>query len=176
MYQIGNIYFITAIAVIGGGLFGFDISSMSAIIGTQQYLCYFNQTGIKDGKCGGPRSSVQGGITAAMPGGSFIGALCSGSLTDMLGRKRAIQIGSVIWCVGSIIVCASQDIGMLIVGRFINGLSVGICSAQVPVYVAVSYFIPSRLVSKWLEDCPSGDETGTCLSGGMIETEAKRRI
>lgn len=37
MYQIGNIYFITAIAVIGGALFGFDISSMSAIIGTQQY-------------------------------------------------------------------------------------------------------------------------------------------
>lgn len=31
MYQIGNIYGITAIAVIGGGLFGFDISSMSAM-------------------------------------------------------------------------------------------------------------------------------------------------
>ena len=29
--MIGNIYFITAIAVIGGGLFGFDISSMSAM-------------------------------------------------------------------------------------------------------------------------------------------------
>lgn len=28
---IGNIYVITAIAVIGGGLFGFDISSMSAM-------------------------------------------------------------------------------------------------------------------------------------------------
>jgi hypothetical protein len=26
---IGNIYFIAAIAVIGGGLFGFDISSVS---------------------------------------------------------------------------------------------------------------------------------------------------
>lgn len=38
--------------------------------------------------------------------------------------------------VGSIIICASQDIAMLIVGRFINGLSVGICSAQVPVYVS----------------------------------------
>lgn len=31
MYQIGNIYIITAISVIGGGLFGFDISSMSAM-------------------------------------------------------------------------------------------------------------------------------------------------
>jgi hypothetical protein len=35
MYQIGNIYGITAISVIGGGLFGFDISSMSAMYHSQ---------------------------------------------------------------------------------------------------------------------------------------------
>jgi MFS family permease len=39
-------------------------------------------------------------------------------------------------CIGSIIVCASQNIGMLIAGRIINGFSVGICSAQVPVYIS----------------------------------------
>lgn len=62
--KIGNLYFIAALSVIGGGLFGFDISSMSAIIATEQYLCYFDQVG----HCGGPRADVQGGITAAMPG------------------------------------------------------------------------------------------------------------
>jgi hypothetical protein len=30
-YQITNVYFITAIAVIGGALFGFDIAGMSAM-------------------------------------------------------------------------------------------------------------------------------------------------
>ncbi|KAF1844463.1 high affinity glucose transporter [Cucurbitaria berberidis CBS 394.84] len=142
MYHIGNIYGITAISVIGGGLFGFDISSMSAILPTQQYRCYFNQgpkgppyTDASEA-CSGPKPNVQGGITAAMPGGSFVGALISGYLTDKLGRKKAIQIGCMIWMIGSAISCASQNIGMLIVGRFINGLSVGICSAQVPVYVS----------------------------------------
>ncbi|TGZ79448.1 high affinity glucose transporter [Ascodesmis nigricans] len=127
MFVISNIYFITAISVLGGALFGFDISSMSAIIGTDTYQNYF-----------GPNisSDVQGGITASMPGGSFVGALCSGFISDKLGRKIAIQIGAVIWCIGSILVCASQNIGMLVVGRFINGLAVGICSAQVPVYVS----------------------------------------
>ncbi len=43
MKEYGNIYLIAAVAVIGGGLFGFDISSMSAIISTQPYLCQFNQ-------------------------------------------------------------------------------------------------------------------------------------
>lgn len=88
-----------------------------------------------------------------MPGGSWLGALgeqfhvfnapqdltsltASGYVSDILGRKRAIQAGAIIWCIGSIIVCASQNIGMLIAGRVINGLSVGICSAQVPVYLS----------------------------------------
>jgi MFS family permease len=127
---------------------------------TQQYRCYFNQGprgppfGPADEACSGygslpdeiyetltdldnrPEASVQGGITAAMPGGSFCGALVSGYLTDKLGRRRAIQIGCAIWIIGSIISCASQNIGMLIAGRFINGVAVGICSAQVPVYVS----------------------------------------
>ena len=74
----------------------FDISSMSAIIGTTQYKCYFNQ-GPPSGECTGPRSSVQGGITASMAGGSFIAALFSGFLSDMFGRKIAIMVGSCIW-------------------------------------------------------------------------------
>ncbi|KAL9109810.1 MAG: hypothetical protein Q9227_005513 [Pyrenula ochraceoflavens] len=133
--QIGNVYFIAAIAVIGGGLFGFDIASMSAIIATDQYLCYFNQ-GNDPKNCSGPTADVQGGITAAMPGGSWLGALASGFMSDKLGRKRSIQVGSVIWCIGSIVICAAQNIPMLIVGRIINGFSVGICSAQVPVYIS----------------------------------------
>jgi len=131
--MIGNIYVIAATAVIGGGLFGFDISSMSAIIGTEAYKCYFNQGPTK---CSGPYPDVQGGITAAMPAGSWLGALVSGFISDGLGRKKAIMIGSVIWWIGCIIIAAANGIPMLIVGRIINGFCVGICSAQVPVYIA----------------------------------------
>lgn len=94
MKQSGNVYLISAISIIGGGLFGFDISSMSAIITEPAYLCFFNQG---PGTCAGPTASVQGGITASMAGGSWLGALISGFLSDKLGRKRAIQVGSLIW-------------------------------------------------------------------------------
>ncbi|KAF2502232.1 sugar transporter [Lophium mytilinum] len=133
---VGNIYLIAAIAIIGGGLFGFDISSMSAIISGSPYRCYFSSDRLPDGTCPGPNSDVQGGITASMAGGSWLGALASGFITDRLGRKKAIMIGSILWCVGCILVCASQDVAMLIVGRIVNGLCVGICSAQVPVYIS----------------------------------------
>ncbi|CAK7226572.1 high affinity glucose transporter [Sporothrix curviconia] len=138
---IGNIYAITAIAVTGGALFGFDIASLSAVLSTNQYKCYFN-----DGPngapyndsvtCSGLTSLRQGGVTASMSAGSWLGALGAGILTDKVGRRRSIMTGAVIWVIGSIIVCASQDVAMLIVGRIINGLAVGIESSQVPVYVS----------------------------------------
>ncbi|EKJ68417.1 hypothetical protein FPSE_11425 [Fusarium pseudograminearum CS3096] len=138
---IGNIYVIAATSVVGGALFGFDISSISAQLGENSYKCYFNQ-GPKgppfndDLDCSGPTSLNQGGITASMAAGSWLGALCSGILSDRLGRKYSIMVGCIIWTIGSIISCASQNIGMLVVGRVINGLAVGIESAQVPVYIA----------------------------------------
>ncbi|KAL8930054.1 MAG: hypothetical protein Q9172_000139 [Xanthocarpia lactea] len=154
--MIGNIYAIAAVAIIGGGLFGFDISSMSAIISIPQYKCYFQSGPIPDdpSDCLGPEPSVQGGITAAMPGGSWLGALCSGFISDIFGRKKSIMIGAVIWYIlifssqymyrgtkryrwiGSTIICAAQNVPMLVVGRIINGFCVGICSAQVPVYIS----------------------------------------
>jgi hypothetical protein len=67
MYTVGNVYVIAAVAVVGGALFGFDISSMSAIISTEPYLCYFNQGPLyleTDGKCSGPSADVQGMVCA----------------------------------------------------------------------------------------------------------------
>ncbi|KAJ5760299.1 hypothetical protein N7520_007455 [Penicillium odoratum] len=137
----GNIYYIAAIAVIGGGLFGFDISSMSAILDTTAYKCYFNHgpegPPFNDSEnCSGLSSLSQGGVTAAMPAGSWLGALISGFISDRLGRRYAIMTGCVIWVIGSAIICASQNMGMLVGGRVINGLAVGIESAQVPVYIS----------------------------------------
>jgi sugar porter (SP) family MFS transporter len=138
---IGNIYIITAIAVTGGALFGFDIASLSAVLSTNQYKCYFNDGPDGPGfngknTCSGLAPLRQGGVTAAMSAGSWLGSLISGILTDRLGRKTSIMIGCIIWVIGCIITTASQNVAMLIVGRVINGLSVGIESSQVPVYVS----------------------------------------
>ncbi|KAK8113055.1 MFS general substrate transporter [Apiospora sp. TS-2023a] len=121
-----NVYFICSFAAIGGGLFGFDISSMSGVLGTKAYTRYFNN----------PVSYAQGGITASMPAGSLVGSLCSSFLADKFSRKIALQISCVLWIIGSIIQCASQNIGMLCAGRVIAGLCVGIASSIVPVYQA----------------------------------------
>ena len=126
MFRFTNIYVLAAFGTIGGALFGFDVSSMSAWLDAEQYLDYFNH----------PESQVQGGITASMSGGSFLGAIAAGFIADKLGRRLALQIACAIFIVGCAIVCSSQNIGQLIVGRIINGLAIGICSSQVCVYLA----------------------------------------
>lgn len=101
MYVVGNIYVIAAVAVVGGGLFGFDISSLSAQLGEESYKCYFNQgphgPPFDDKPCSGPRTGVQGGITSAMAAGSWLGALLSGPFSDRIGRKKAIIVGCWLW-------------------------------------------------------------------------------
>ncbi|CZR58457.1 related to high-affinity glucose transporter [Phialocephala subalpina] len=124
--KITNVYFLAAIATVGGMLFGFDISSMSAIIGTQQYIDYFNN----------PQGITQGGIGAALAGGSVIGAIMAGPVSNKIGRRDAIFFACIWWLLGTSLQTATNGIAMLICGRFVNGICVGITSSQVPVYLA----------------------------------------
>ncbi|KAE8415176.1 general substrate transporter [Aspergillus pseudocaelatus] len=126
MYRITNIYVLAAFGTIGGALFGFDVSSMSAWIGTKQYLDYFNS----------PDSNLQGGITASMSAGSFAGAIAAGWISDIVGRRMSLMIASVIWIIGAVLQLSAQNVAHLVVGRVVSGLSVGITSSQVCVYLA----------------------------------------
>lgn len=126
MKQVINVYLICAFSAIGGGLFGFDISSMAGVIGEKVYEDYFGVNG----------GTVQGAITAAMPAGSLAGALSSSFIADRLSRKASIQIASLFWILGSIVQATSNGIPSLVIGRIISGICVGIASAMVPVYQA----------------------------------------
>lgn len=123
--KIYNVYFLAIIATVGGMLFGFDISSMSAIIGTKQYVAYFNN----------PHGTTQGGIGAALAGGSVIGAIIAGPISNKFGRRDSIWFACVFWLIGTALQTSCNGIGMLVAGRFINGICVGITSSQVPVYL-----------------------------------------
>nr|SIP56076.1 putative sugar porter [Yarrowia phangngaensis] len=133
MHKFHNPYLTAAIATIGGLLFGFDISSVSAFIGQEHYQAYFNH----------PTSIQQGGITASMAGGSLLSCCFAGMISDKLGRKPTIQIAAFWWMAGATIQCASQNMGMLIAGRVISGIGIGIGSSQIPVFI--SELSPKRI-------------------------------
>ena len=115
MWKITNLYAIVAIVTIGGLLQGFDISSLSAILGTKAFNTHYGKA----------NSSTQGGITASISGGSFMGCHGAFLLIDRIGRRAVLQVGCLIFIVGAVLCTASVDIAMLIVGRFVCGFAVG---------------------------------------------------
>ncbi|KAI1810254.1 general substrate transporter [Poronia punctata] len=124
--KITNTYFVAIIATVGGMLFGFDISSIAAIVITPQYIDYF----------GNPSGVTQGAIGSALAAGSVVGSLMAGPISDKWGRRDSIMFGCLWWLVGTAVQVSTKGIGSLIAGRVLNGVCVGITSSQVPVYLA----------------------------------------
>ncbi|KAI0169310.1 hypothetical protein GGR52DRAFT_516129 [Hypoxylon sp. FL1284] len=91
MYQISNIYCICSLAAIGGGLVGFGISSMSAVVDSSAYKQYF----------GDLTPYQQGGITASMPAGSIFGSLVSAFVVDRYSCMVALQLACALWISGA---------------------------------------------------------------------------
>ncbi|QOU18850.1 high affinity glucose transporter [Brettanomyces bruxellensis] len=119
-----NVYLVCCISTISGMMFGVDISSISAFIGTDQYKNYFNN----------PGSAIQGFITSAMALGSFFGSLACSFVSEPLGRRISLTFCAFFWCVGAAIQSSSQNRAQLIIGRFISGFGVGFGSTVAPVY------------------------------------------
>lgn len=122
--NLTNIYFIASISCMAGMLFGFDISSMSAFIGRDQYQDYFHH----------PNSSMQGFITSSMSLGSFFGSLSSSFVSEPFGRRASLMICALFWIIGAAIQSSSQNVAQLVIGRFISGMGVGFGSSVAPVY------------------------------------------
>jgi len=68
--------------------------------------------------------------------GAFFGSLLAGPLSDGLGRKIVIIFSDLLFVAGSFIMAFSTTIIMLMIGRFVVGLGVGIASMIVPVYLS----------------------------------------
>lgn len=125
-YSLRNIYLITLIIIIGGLLQGFDISSMSAIASNK----------IWQNRFGNPNAATQGGVTASISGGSFLGCFVNMLTIGRFGRRMTLQIGSLVFILGAVLCAASVAVPMLIVGRTLCGLAVGMFTSTGPTYLA----------------------------------------
>ncbi|KAH9621240.1 hypothetical protein KSS87_014277, partial [Heliosperma pusillum] len=68
--------------------------------------------------------------------GAIIGAATGGWINDRFGRKKATLLADVIFAVGSFVMAAAPDPYVLILGRLLIGLGVGVASITAPVYIA----------------------------------------
>ncbi|GMY32414.1 inositol transporter 1 isoform X1 [Fagus crenata] len=117
---------LTFVAGIGGLLFGYDTGVISGA------LLYIKD----DFEVVKQSSFLQETIVSMALVGAIIGATAGGWLNDAYGRKKATLISDVVFAVGSIVMAAAPDPYVLIAGRLLVGLGVGVASVTAPVYIA----------------------------------------
>jgi sugar porter (SP) family MFS transporter len=118
------IYFLSIFVSLGVFLFGYDQGVMSGIITGLYFRDYFNQ----------PGPAEIGTMVAILEIGAFISSLSVGRIGDLLGRRKTIFYGAVIFVVGGACQTFATGMPMMMLGRIIAGLGVGALSTIVPVY------------------------------------------
>ena len=68
--------------------------------------------------------------------GAILGAAFGGWMNDRYGRKPTTLLADAIFTIGAVVMAAASDPYMLIFGRLLVGLGVGIASLTAPLYVA----------------------------------------
>ncbi|XP_054804853.1 inositol transporter 1-like isoform X1 [Prosopis cineraria] len=120
---------LTAVAGIGGLLFGYDTGNEGVISGALLY--------IKDDFEEVNQSSfLQETIVSMALVGAIIGSALGGWINDEFGRKKATLIADIVFAFGSIVMALAPDPYVLIFGRLLVGIGVGKASVTAPVYIA----------------------------------------
>ena len=79
---------------------------------------------------------VQGIIVSFLLVGAVVGALSGGPLSDRAGRRPTALLAAIIFGLGALTVALSPSVSVIIIGRFLLGLGVGLASMIVPLYIA----------------------------------------
>lgn len=117
------VYVAAAFAALGGLLFGYDTGVISgALIFIQKTfsLSTFHQEL----------------VVSVVLVGACVGALSGGRLADRFGRRIMLIFTAIIFIAGAIVCAIAVDVTMLIAGRAVVGLGIGLASSTVPLYIS----------------------------------------
>ncbi|ORY94510.1 and other transporter-domain-containing protein [Syncephalastrum racemosum] len=73
-------------------------------------------------------------LVSTLMAGAFFGALASGPLADIAGRRGLMALGTLIFGLGGILQTGASAISHVYAGRAVTGVSIGFLSMVVPLY------------------------------------------
>ncbi|OCT51766.1 sugar transporter [Cladophialophora carrionii] len=120
---------VTFFVALGSFTYGYNSSVMASVLGLPSFFSYFNID--VDTNSG---SSITGAINGVYVAGGAIGCWTLYWLADRLGRKRCIQIISLLCILSAALQAGSVHIAMLLVARCLNGFGVGMINCIIPTY------------------------------------------
>ncbi|KAL2209341.1 general substrate transporter [Sarocladium strictum] len=118
-------FLVGVFASLGSFNYGYDLGVIGGSIASTSFKEEFN-----------PNPNESGAVVSLFTGGGFFGAAVAGALGDWLGRRMAIMIGAIIFCIGGALQAAGQSLSFFYAGRAVAGLGVGMLVMIVPMYQA----------------------------------------
>ncbi|KAI8712213.1 MFS domain-containing protein [Fusarium sp. LHS14.1] len=125
-------FLIIFFVALGSFMYGFNSAISGSVLGLSSFLNYFDLD--TSGPGASKSNQIIGANNALFAGGGIIGCGLVPWLLDRCGRGLAIQITCAICLLSAVLQAASVHVGMLLVGRFINGIGVGMIDVAVPIY------------------------------------------
>ncbi|HMQ08941.1 MAG TPA: sugar porter family MFS transporter [Saprospiraceae bacterium] len=134
--QYRSVYKLTAVAALGGLLFGYDTAVISGAIGYLQLKFELS-------------AAMKGWAASSAIIGCIFGAMAAGSLSDRFGRKKILMVTAVLFGISAIGSAVPTNLTQFAIARFVGGLGVGAASMLSPLYITemAPASIRGRLVS-----------------------------
>jgi Na+/melibiose symporter-like transporter len=117
-------------------------------------------------------------VNSGMPLGAVGGALLLSPVNEILGRRMAIIISIILYTIGAALEAGSISFGMIVAGRVILGIGVGLEGGTVPVYVAetVERRIRGNLVSLYQFNIALGEVFGYVVAAIFLNVKGNWRF
>ena len=146
---------VTLTCGMGWVLFGYDLGVLGGVLNLPNFQHQFPMS-----------STMVGLVTGIFELMAMVGAILMACFGSFLGRRDNMAIGVGLISLGAIIQSAAKNIGMLLGGRVIGGIGLGIFSSMCPVWqaetcrkeirgrvvgVSQSFSIFGTLLAYWLD-------------------------
>ena len=133
-YNLRSVWLISAVAAMGGLLFGWD---WVVIGGAKPFFeRYFGLTS----------EAAKGWANSCALIGCLVGALIAGALSDRFGRKRLLILAALLFAVTSVGNGLAQNFAIFVSWRMLGGVAIGLASNLSPMYIAE--VAPARMRGK----------------------------
>ena len=117
------LFVVLLVVLFAGGLFGYDQGVISGALNGIKHTFSLSTLMVQV-------------VTSWVTLGALAGSLAGGEMGDRIGRKRTMLIAGALFTVGAIVQWAAPDVVVLVAGRLMVGLGVGVAAVAGPLYAA----------------------------------------
>ncbi|KAL2828546.1 general substrate transporter [Aspergillus pseudoustus] len=120
--------YITTIAL-GGLIIGIDTGIVASVLSMPEFKAFMFPPGTANA------SSLVGAIVSLGAAGGAFGNLIAGFVLEKLGRRSSLVLSTIFTIVGAVLQTASTGVALMIAGRALGGIALGMLRPTVPTYI-----------------------------------------